>query len=133
MPPKRSLKEESSDEGTNSSSESSPSPSPAIHDGLVACYADLFSGLPHDAVVSQAVGVATRLIARLSALSHLTVTGDVRVYRDCIRFVRKAVALIRPAACELAGLELALLASLSRLTAELDAATTPARRRARRH
>jgi hypothetical protein len=83
-------------------------------------------------VISQAVGIAVRLSTRLSALSHSAVTGNVRVYRDCIRVVKEAVSLIRPAACELAGLEVALLSSLSHLIAGLNATNTPARRRVRR-
>ena len=133
MPPKRAIKPEPepSSEGSDSSSDRSPSPSPAIHDELVCAYAALFDGHPHEVVLTQAVGVATRLSARLATLSHSAVQGDARIYRDCIRVVKRCLTILRPAVRELAGLELALLASLSRLTAGLREAPPP-RRRTRR-
>ena len=133
MPPKRPLKPEPgpSFEDSDLSSDRSSSPAPAIHDELVCAYAALFDGHPHEVVLTQAVGVATRLSARLATLSHSAVQGDVRIFKDCIRVVKQCLTVLRPAIRELAGLELALLASLTRLTAGLRDAPPP-RRRSRR-
>ena len=131
MPPKRKFKPEQSDDGS-SSSDSSPSPLPTLQEELVAVYTELFSGFPTESVLSQIVGVATRLSARITALSYSAATGDARVYRDCIRVTRSAISLLRPAVCELAGLEVVLVASLQSLIARLDETAPPPSRRRRR-
>ena len=134
MPPKRSrLKSPPSDEDSAASTERSSSPSPPVYrNANVATHAALFAELPTDSVLSQIVGVATRLSARITALSHSAVAGDARVYRDCIRVTRSALSFLRPAVCDLAGLEIRLLASLADLTARLDEVNAPVRQRPRR-
>jgi hypothetical protein len=82
--------------------------------------------------LSQIVGVATRLSARITALSYSAATVDARVYRDCIRVTRSAISLLRPAVCELAGLEVVLVASLQSSIARLDETAPPPSRRRRR-
>ncbi len=133
MPPKRALKiePESGTEDSEFSVANSPSPPLTVHDELAATYAAMFEQLPHEVVLTQAVGVATRLSARLVTLSHTAVRGDARIFKDCIRVVKRCLTIIRPAVCELAGLELALHASLDRLSAGLRE-TSPPRRRTRR-
>ena len=133
MPPKRALKPEPepSAEDSEASEEHSPSPPLALHDELAASYAAMFEQLPHEVVLTQAVGVATRLSARLATLSHAAVQGDARIFKDCMRVVRRCLTILRPAVCELAGLELALVASYDRLSAGLREASPP-RRRSRR-
>ena len=136
MPPKRKLKqsppEESSDSGSDTSAERSESPPlPVYRNAQVGIHVDFFSGLPTESVLAQVVGVAARLSARSTALAHTSVSGEARVYRDCIRVTRSALSFLSPAVCDLAGLEIVLLASLEDLTSRLEELTTPARRRSR--
>ena len=89
MPPKRKLKqsppEESSDSGTDTPAARSESPPlPVYRNEQVAVHVQLFSGLPTESVLAQVVGVAARLSARITALAHTSVSGEARVYRDCI-------------------------------------------------
>ena len=103
MAPKRKF--ETVDRDVSSVSSSTDSPPPLYLHPAVASHAALFADLPSDAILSQIVGVATCLSARIAALTHSTASGNSRVYRDCIRVVRHAISVVSPAIMDLAGLQ----------------------------
>ncbi len=131
MPPKRRLKQEPPEENSDASTVSSSSPSPPEHQYDVGLHAALFANLPTESVLAQVVGVTARLNARITALAYSSVTGDARVYRDCIRVTRSSLSLLRPAICDLAALEVVLLDTLDGLVARLNDISRPVRRRLR--
>jgi len=131
MPPKRRLKAEV--QSSDSSSERTASPLPTYLHPADASHAAFFAGLTTDQVLSLIVGVATRLSARVSALSHSAASGDARVFiRDCIRDTHSALSFVGPAVLDLAGLEMVLQQSLLDLHAALAEVATPSCRRRRR-
>ena len=93
MPPKRKLKTE-----VEELSSSEGSASPLLN----------FEGLTSDQVLSLIVGVATRLSARVAALTHSAAFGDAQVYRDSIRVTHCALSHIGPAILDLMELETVL-------------------------
>ena len=130
MAPKRKL--EPVDRDDSSVSSSSDSPPPLYLHPAVASHAALFADLPSDVTLTQIVGVATCLSARIAALQHSTASGNTRVYRDCIRVIRNALSVVSPAIMDLAGLQLVLQHTLEQLTTGLDQVITPSRRSRRR-
>ena len=129
MPPKR--RRQSEDERSNSS-ERTASPRPVHQHPVTIHHATVFAALPTEAILSQIVGVATRLSARIAALNYRPTRGDVSTYRDCIRVVGTALAVIEPAIHELAGTQIALRQSLDNLIDGLRDIPPSARRRPRR-
>jgi len=130
MAPKR--KREPVDRDGSSVSSATDAPPPLYLHPAVASQAALFADLPSDVILTQIVGVATCLSARIAALQHSTASGNTRVYRDCIRVIRNALSVVSPAIMDLAGLQLVLQHSLESLTTGLDQVTTPSRRSRRR-
>jgi hypothetical protein len=75
------------------------------------------------------VGVATRLSARIVALSYSTARGEARIYRDAIRIADIALTAIESAVLDLAALELVLKQTLENLKdGQQNISPTPRRR-----
>jgi hypothetical protein len=128
MPPKRRTRSE--DENSDSS-ERTASPLPVHQHPVTIHHAAAFAVLPTEAILSQIVGVATRLSATIAALTYRATRGDERIYRDCIRVVGTALATIEPAIYELAAMQIVLRQKLENLTDGLQN-IPPSTRRPRR-
>ena len=127
MPPKR--QHQSEDESSDSSCDCAAAPLPVYQHPVTAHYATIYSALPTEAVLSQTVGVATRLSARIAALSYSTARGEARIYRDAIRIADIALTAIEYAVLDLAALELVLKQTLENLKdGQQNISPTPRRR-----
>ena len=125
MPPKR---KRHSVERTDSSVASSEDASPLYLHYDVTGHAAMYRDLPTDVILSLIVGVATCLSARIAALRHSSASGNVRVFKDCIRVINTALSAVNSAVIDLAGLQMVLDMTLVNLSTGLDNASTPSRR-----
>lgn len=138
MPPKRRAKREqplrvSDDEDSSSESSSpprlmlSPRNAFAMREGVAH-----FAHMPTDAVLSQIVGIATRLSATIAQLKYSRVSGDVRICKDCIRVAHSAASAVSKAVADLLALEVVLEGHVDHAEACLAEATAQAQQQPRR-